>query len=310
MSTISCLECGLSFDTRRSLHAHIKAHSMTLGEYYVKNFPKYDLWTNEPIPFKTYENYIDTDFRHKKNMYKWLDSIEKNLADGYCKNVFDKHMVERQIKFAPNHLYFLTHPRIPKIQYFNEDVLTQLFEKYNLKRIFTNSIEECPDFEDIPNNLIVFQDTREQQPLSFSCKSEISKLDFGDYTASGDYYSYIYVDRKSEDDFKGTMSQGYDRFCRELDRVRQFNSYIYIVVESDFKQIYMNNNLRYKKKINLSYTWENMRNIITNYSDICQFVFTSSRKNSELIIPYLLLNGNKFINVDMQYYLEKHKCLG
>ena len=33
------------------------------------------------------------------------------------------------------------------------------------------------------------------------------KLDFGDYTCGGNYYDYTYVDRKSEQDLKGTLSR-------------------------------------------------------------------------------------------------------
>ena len=46
------------------------------------------------------------------------------------------------------------------------------------------------------------------------------KLDFGDYAVSGDHYDYTYVDRKSESDFKSTMTSGFDRFKREMDRKR------------------------------------------------------------------------------------------
>lgn len=309
---VHCLECGAQFESRRSLHTHVKAHAMTLGEYYVKNFPRFDLFTGEPIPFKTYDNYITTDFRNKKNMYKWLNSVSEIERSEYCKNSFIKHMEEgRDLKFAPNHLYLMTHPRLPKKEFFSEELLNELFKKYGLTNIFVKNIPECPNFEDIPHGLKVFEDTREQQPLKFKNIESISlKLDFGDYTASSDNYSYVYVDRKAENDFKGTMSQGFERFCRELDRVREFGAYLYIIVESDFRQIYMNNNLPFNKKVNLSYTWENMRKIISSYSDVCQFVFTGSRENSERIIPYLLVNGDSLKAVDVQYFMEKFKWLG
>ena len=57
------------------------------------------------------------------------------------------------------------------------------------------------------------------------------KLDFGDYTAAGDYYTYTYIDRKSEGDLKSTLSSGnLDRFKRELERAREFNSYVFVVI--------------------------------------------------------------------------------
>jgi len=307
---IYCVECGASFGSRKSLHAHLKAHSMFVGDYYVKNFPKYDLLTGEPIPFKNYEAYSSTDFKSKKNMYKWLDKSKKHEVDFYCERLFRRHMQDREMRFAPSYLYFLTHPRLPKIDYYDRNHLLELNKEFKLEGVFSESIDSCPDFLDIPDGVTILQDTREQNPLLFpNLKTELLKLDFGDYTLGGKDYSYVFVDRKAEDDFKGTMSKGFERFCRELDRVREFGAYLYLVVESDFVQMYANN-AKFGNKVNLVYTWENMRNIIVRYSDVCQFVFTSSRQNSCLLIPYLLANGEKYKRVDLQYHLEKYKCLG
>lgn len=307
------MECGLEFEKRKSFHSHLKCHSVTIGDYYVKYFPKFDLYTGDPIPFKDYESYIKTDFRNKKNMYKYLNSCGERDRFEYCKKSFIKHIKdeERNLKYSPNYLYFLTHPRLPKINFFKKTDLKEMFAEFDIINIFDKEIKKCPDFFDIPKDICIFQDTREQAPLNFNqIDTKVVKLDFGDYTLSGDYYSYIYVDRKAENDFKGTMSKGFERFCRELDRTREFGAYIYIVIESDFKKIYLNNNIKYNKKINLSYTWSNMRKIISDYSDVCQFVFTGSRENSEKIIPFLLLNGHDLKNVDLQFYLEEYKCLG
>jgi hypothetical protein len=308
---LHCMECGKSFDSRRSLHAHIKIHELTLGDYYVKYFPKFDLLTGDPIPFKDYASYMSTDFRHKKNMYKWLASVPKEEADYYCRNKFRKHMEDRQYKFAPSHLYFLTHPSLPKIGFFNQAWLDEDFASAGCKKVFTGKIDDCPDFENVPKEMEIAQDTREQNPLAFPNNRSFSlKLDFGDYTAMGEDYAYVFVDRKSEDDFKGTMSQGFDRFCRELDRAREFQSYVFVVIESNFKKIYQNNSLPFKKKSNLTYVWKNMREIIVGYSDVCQFVFTGSRENSSLVIPYLLKHGQEFRSVDLQFFMEKYQCLG
>jgi len=310
MELIHCLECGIPFESRRSLHAHLKAHSLTVGDYYVKNFPKFDMLTGEPIPFKNYDHYILTDFRHKKNMYEWLRNKSADERNFYCMHSIRKHMEGRKYKFSPNHLYLLTHPRVPKMEFFDRKNLFAFFDSLEMKTVFRDEMKKCPDFGDIPSGTKIFEDTREQQPLKFSVESIPLKLDFGDYTISGDGYSYVYVDRKSEGDFKGTMSAGFDRFCAELDRVREFGAYMFIVVESDFQKIYKNNHLLGKKKSNLTYVWENMRAIIVSYSDVCQFVFTGSRENSSTIIPYLLSHGNELKTVDLQFYLESLKCLG
>ena len=47
-----CKECGDSFDSLRSLHAHIKKHDKMLGDYYVDNYQRKDKLTGELIHFK------------------------------------------------------------------------------------------------------------------------------------------------------------------------------------------------------------------------------------------------------------------
>ena len=44
------------------LHAHIKAHGILLSEYYITYYPRYNLYTNELIPFKNKEQYFSTYF--------------------------------------------------------------------------------------------------------------------------------------------------------------------------------------------------------------------------------------------------------
>ena len=94
-----CKECGDSFDSLRSLHAHIKKHGKYLGDYYVENYARKDRLTGELIPFKKYKQYFDSEFINKRNMRKWCSTapveeakefITKSLKeslhqDGACK---------------------------------------------------------------------------------------------------------------------------------------------------------------------------------------------------------------------------------
>ena len=227
--------------------------------------------------------------------------------------MFMGHCEEKELKgkFAPNYLYLLTHPRLPKLEYFNKYCdYKALCEKAGLKIINTDIYSENGFNLTVPKTLSIIEDTREQKPIEFDFKRISQKLDFGDYALAGEDYNYVFVDRKAEDDFKGTMSAGYDRFCRELDRARNFGSYLFIVIESDMGKIYQNNNLPFKKKTNLDYTWEQMRSIILGYSDVCQFVFTSSRENSKKVIPVILYHGNNFKNTDLQAHIEEFSWLG
>lgn len=72
---------------------------------------------------------------------------------------------------------------------------------------------------------IVIIDTREQQPYEFDPARVVSVrrgLPVGDYSLQG-YESAVAVERKSLDDFVGTVIRARGRFERELDCLREFD---------------------------------------------------------------------------------------
>ena len=86
-------------------------------------------------------------------------------------------------------------------------------------------------------DLVIAIDTREQTPWHFPpevCKTVLSPLNAGDYAVKGD--SKFSIERKSLDDFVGTVSTGWDRFLRELDRMNGFPARV-IIVENTYKTI-------------------------------------------------------------------------
>ena len=101
-----------------------------------------------------------------------------------------------------------------------------------LHRKLPENFFDTEDFSDLE----IVIDTRENHPLPFK-KTKKFALDFADYTASGNKYDYTFVERKSENDFKGTMSQNFNRFRREISRAKAMDSYVFIVVDSDIKKI-------------------------------------------------------------------------
>ena len=154
------------------------------------------------------------------------------------------------------------------------------------------------------SNINIFVDTREQQPLTFKSEKKV-KLDFGDYTASGSNYTKTFVDRKSESDFKGTLvGENLDRFRRELQRCKDMECYLFIVVESTLERISSNNDFT-PHKANLKFIYHNMRLLQHEYAKSCQFIFSGNRTNSEIIIPKLTAIGSPLWDVDVQYFLDK-----
>lgn len=85
------------------------------------------------------------------------------------------------------------------------------------------------------NRLHIIVDTREQAPWSFPVEKVVScrgTLKTGDYALSGD--EGFAVERKSLDDFLGTISIGWDRFLREIERMSDYPAKV-VIVESDFR---------------------------------------------------------------------------
>lgn len=82
--------------------------------------------------------------------------------------------------------------------------------------------------------LTIIEDTREQTPLDFSpfpfVTVERATLHSGDYSVKG-WESQFAIERKSLADLIGTITQGHERFERELERLCSFR-YAAIVVEA------------------------------------------------------------------------------
>jgi ERCC4-type nuclease len=83
----------------------------------------------------------------------------------------------------------------------------------------------------------IIQDTREQMPLSFKHKFikgvKVEKLNVGDYGAEfGDgHRPPLVFERKSISDLYGTLTHGYERFRREIDRAANTATELTIIVE-------------------------------------------------------------------------------
>jgi ERCC4-type nuclease len=164
--------------------------------------------------------------------------------------------------------------------------------------------EQLPDeFNEDYSDTPVLIDTREQKPLHFN-NSEFLKLDVGDYAVGGDLYDYTFVDRKSYQDFCATVTNGYNRFAKELERCRSLGCFLFIVVETAFDDMWGENHRGYKR-FNLNYVFHRMREIQTEYTDCSQFVFSGSREKSEEIVPKILVLGKQLWEVDVQYFWNK-----
>ena len=301
-----CKICDKDFKSFSGLHIHLsRIHDATQAEYYKKYYPRKSLLLDRQIPFKNYQDYMSKDFINKSEFLDWCEKSEPEKVKKYLKSKLQERVDKKSLKYAlsENELQLCEFPGI--------EVYRKLFGSYSLlskelglDNVLNKKIPENFFKESSFESMKIFIDTREQKPISFN-NSEKMKLDFGDYTVGGGDYDYTYIDRKSEGDLKSTLSGGnFERFKRELDRARLFNSYLFIVVESSIEKI-KKNNVFSPHKSKLPYIWHNFKTISQEYKDCCQFVFAENRAGLKKIIPKILLYGKQIWNVDLQYFLNK-----
>jgi len=318
----TCKVCGSSHKTERGLHGHIKKHGLNIQEYYTKYYPRKNRLTGEPLPFLWSPNtptavakeaYFNIDFHNREQMIEWCQTHNnKEDVKEYILRQLKIRIDNKKLKYGPNHLE-IEISKLPPIDIY-KDIFGgygQACKELGLEPVYNKGINKDlfrvdPKIEEIEVHI----DTREQNPLSFK-RSREHKLDFGDYTMGGDNYTYTYVDRKSESDFKATLGKtNYKRFREEIKRAKKFNSYIYIVIEKSLSQIIKNNAYLKSQElaggINMSYILHNMRVLTHEFRNNCQFVFSGSRRNSELLIPNLLYYGSQLWDIDIQYLLDHY----
>ena len=304
--SFNCLECEQEFDSERSLHAHIKKHEIYLHDYFVKHFSRRNLLTNELLPFKNKESYFEHDFDDINQLYQWCSVGNEQTVKNYILDKLATRIKNRNLRFAPNEVELYT-SMLPNIAIYKKFYKSYTFacQEIGAAPMFNAKIPDTFWKDDSIKDLTILTDTREQEPLFFQ-NQLVRKLDVGDY-AIQDYFDYTFVDRKSEGDFKSTLSKdNFLRFKRELDRCRAMDCYLFIVVESDLKKL-DDSNKRSAHKANMKYIYHNMRVLQHEYRDCCQFVFSGNRKNSEYLIPRILFNGKKIWNVDLQYFINEKK---
>ena len=303
MMQSKCLECQKVFPSERSLHTHIKAHSLSLSDYYLKHYPRKNLLTGTLLPFKDKQSYFQNDFANREQLISWCNIEKAEIVKPYILELLKRRVKEKELKFGPTHIDLET-SIMPSI-----DIYKKHFSSYTgacagagVKPLLSKNISSnfFNDFSDIE----ILIDTREQQPLSFK-KQRGFKLDFGDYTCGGTNYNKTFVDRKSEGDFKSTLvGENLERFRKELKRATDLNCFLYIVVESSVEKIEATNPFG-PHRSNLKFIYHNMRLLEHEFAGSCQFVFSGGRRASSVLIPKLLVLGPKLWETDVQYFIDK-----
>lgn len=103
--------------------------------------------------------------------------------------------------------------------------------------------------------LKIIIDSREQKPLHFTCETSRECLPVGDYRAIfGDgTLSTVVFERKSIGDLYGTLSQGYERFKKEIEKSKENKVLLIIACEGSISKILRGTNYSKRTPISIVY---------------------------------------------------------
>ena len=299
----TCQGCGEAFSSADALHYHIKSHKLNQEKYYLKYYPRKDLFTQQPLHFKSRESYFANDFINRTNLKKWLESrreINTELVTDYCKDWLLNRKQLKSLIYAPSCVELKT-LIAPPTEFYDE-----LFgDYYSLcaELGFKNKYKKLDKrIEDIKCDFEIIVDSREQRAISFA-KSRVEGLKYGDYGRSEE--DKVRIERKSLSDFLGTIGAGLDRFEREIQRAQVANCHLIILVEEKFSNYFSFPYLPHiRSKCTVDYISHNIRYLIQKYPNI-QFLFADGRKEVARLIEKILFYQDKIINIDLQENYEK-----
>lgn len=285
-----------------SLLDHLKKIKIKQKEYFIK-INKQDLLTGEYIEFKNPEQYLNTDFVDKRNLKKWI-KLNPEKGKDWAINFLKKRKEEKQLVLAPTQVD-LRSLNCPSIHYYEENGgYNKICEELGFKTRFKYDKCEESAFKVSKACDSIIIDTRERLPLKIVTKIINKKLNVGDYGLEGEEDKGIYIERKNLNDFVGTLSE-YSRFEKELERAKESNSYIIMLVESDINDSLGFNFLPQMKwtKTNPSHIFKNLRDLNNKFNNF-QTLFVGGRIEAAKAVIKLLSLGEIIKTQDLQYRLE------
>lgn len=311
---LTCKLCGQLVD---QLNHFYREHKLKLEEYLANYEKRVDLFDSSLIQYKgNIENYLLTDFNNKNNLKGWLKAQTLDEQKRYCRELLQKRKDKKQLRYAPTQveLRSILSPNIIFLDKIFKDeggyynICQQLGFIVKHKQQINKETKIVLGSEYQNGNYSILVDTREQSSLKLKdFPHEVRKLDFGDYGFSAPgKCGNIFVERKSISDFLSTLSSGYERFEREIQRAKMAGAYLIVLVEEP-----MTNALSFpylphvskKIKITVDYLFHNVRELLQKYDNL-QFAFCDGRRDMEEMIKTIFFSGGVFREIDLQLAID------
>lgn len=308
-----CAIDNTQHETREDLHKHLRKLKVKQEDYYVKYFPRVDLFTKELIPFKNPDQYLAAEFLSKDNLKEW---IKAHPFEGRAWAIewLEKRKKEKELIYPPTQAE-LRSLLCPSIHYYDKvGGYSTICKELGYKIRFT---EYWQDVKLMPGMILV-EDTREQLPLNLKDVPTIQrKLNCGDYGLAAPFDCGIYIERKSLSDFVGTLSDriierksGDDsnlaRFTRELTRARECGHYIVMLVEDSIENALNFRAILKNVKTSPDHIFKNLRDLLHDFENF-QVLFVNNRDAAARAVVQILSAGESIKKMDLQYEFEsKH----
>ena len=298
---LKCKVCGEEFNYFAELQKHLRDyHKLSVKAYFETYWKRIDRFDGKKIEYKSFDQYITCDFVDKKNYKNWLKTLSKDECADYFTNKISQYCDLKNLDTAPAQVECQTINcllPVSTIESFSGTHYNNLCKKSGLHSRFNYSIPDEIPFTAIPQIIV---DTREQKPFQFEGHTLIeSKLEYGDYSLHPN--NKLAVERKSLNDFYGTLSGGRERFEREIQKAKKLEGYIVVVVESTI------NTMMYQKqkfsKASGEFVAHNMRQLLRNYDNL-QFVFCDGREDAKMKTLHILAMNEEACKFDLQYYFD------
>lgn len=311
--SIKCLIDNTEHDSIESLHKYLRKFKIKQEMYYEEYFARRDLLTGEKILFKNYEQYFNTDFKDKNNLKKWL-KLNPEKGKEWSIEWLKKRKEKKNLILSPTQVE-LRSLTCPSIHYYETiGGYNNICESIGLKSRFNYNSK--PIFNRLPDSIVIIQDSREQTPLKLPYNIKIGKIDAGDYGLEEKYDKKIYVERKNLNDMVASLSSkqrkensdakfGVERLKAELERAKQNNSYIIMLVENNINDALSFNYLPQMRwtKTNPNHIFKNLRDLSHEFTNF-QVLFVNGRKEASKILIKIFEASETVKNIDLQYLYE------
>ncbi len=288
-----------------------KEHKIKESDYYLKYYPKKDLLTQEILLFKDRDSYLLNNFANKHNLKKYFNNLSRLESKmEFLKGLLLKRKEIKGWIYTPTQVELRSCPEMVGISTFNNTFgdyywLCEHRPEMGFKSRGFKNINESTILKSARDIKTILVDSREQHLIEFK-DMEISTLPYGDYTVKDNNFG-IYIERKSIQDFVGTMlPTNLDRFARELERAKQNGDYIILLVESPFNTCL---NFEYNTRIprfsqaTSAFIFHNVRELLQKY-DNWQIAFCDGRKDMKSKIIKIFEMQDYWKSADLQLGLD------